>query len=45
MGVQPAPYHTSGVPQDFIHLASGEDPYKLVDLLKLVSLQPFNFWA
>ncbi|KAI0215240.1 cell division cycle 123 [Lamellibrachia satsuma] len=35
LGVQPAPYHTSGVPQDFIHLASGEDPYKLVDLLKL----------
>ena len=39
-GVQPIPFPRSGVPQDFIHLASGEDPYKLVDLLRLVS-QPF----
>ena len=36
-GVQPIPFPRSGVPQDFIHLASGEDPYKLVDLLRLVS--------
>ncbi|CAC5413039.1 Cell division cycle protein 123 homolog,Cell division cycle protein 123 [Mytilus coruscus] len=34
-GVQPSPYATCGVPRDIIDLATGQDPYKLMDLLKL----------
>ena len=36
-GVQPSPYASCGVPRDIIDLATGEDPHKLMDLLKLVS--------
>lgn len=36
-GVQPSPFATCGVPRDIIDLATGQDPYKLMDLLKLVS--------
>ena len=35
-GVQPNPYGTYAVPRDFIDIASGEDPSKLMDLLHLV---------
>lgn len=34
-GVQPNPYGTYAVPKDFIDIASGEDPSKLMDLLHL----------
>ena len=34
-GVQPSPYASCGVPRDIIDLATGEDPHKLMDLLKL----------
>lgn len=34
-GVQPHPYSSFGVPEDIKDLTSGEDPYKLLDLLKI----------
>lgn len=34
-GVQPNPYGTYAVPRDFVDIASGEDPSKLMDLLHL----------
>ena len=37
-GVQPNPYGTYAVPRDFVDIASGEDPSKLMDLLHLVIL-------
>lgn len=36
LGVQPNPYRCYALPQDFVHLSTGEDPYKLIDFLKLV---------
>ncbi len=35
-GVQPSPYRSYGLPQDFVDLSTGSDPYKLMDLLQLV---------
>ncbi|KAJ8302129.1 hypothetical protein KUTeg_021116, partial [Tegillarca granosa] len=32
---QPSPYASYGVPLDIIDLSTGEDPYKLIDFLKL----------
>ena len=37
-GVQPSPYAQYGMPQDFVDLTTGSDPYKLMDLLQLVGL-------
>lgn len=37
-GIQPNPLSTFGVPRDILDLATGTDASKLVDLLKLVSL-------
>ncbi|XP_060069188.1 cell division cycle protein 123 homolog [Ylistrum balloti] len=34
-GVQPHPYSCFGIPEDIKDLTSGEDPYKLMDLLNL----------
>lgn len=34
-GVRPSPYQNSAVPVDFVDLASGEDPHKLVDFLQM----------
>jgi len=34
-GVQPHPYRHYSIPRDMIDLASGTDPYKLIDFLKL----------
>jgi hypothetical protein len=42
-GVQPSPYASCGVPRDIIDLATGEDPHKLMDLLKLVHLKAGNY--
>ena len=36
-GVQPSPYLSYGLPQDFVDLSTGSDPFKLKDLLQLVS--------
>jgi len=33
--IQPDPYRWYAVPQDFVHLSTGEDPAKLIDLLEL----------
>ncbi|KAK3587558.1 hypothetical protein CHS0354_004847 [Potamilus streckersoni] len=34
-GVQPNPYTTYAMPKDFVDLATGEDPQKLIDFLRL----------
>jgi len=34
-GVQPHPYRHYSIPRDMVDLASGTDPYKLIDFLKL----------
>lgn len=34
-GVQPNPYSTYAVPKDFVDISSGQDPEKLMELLKL----------
>ncbi|KAL3852393.1 hypothetical protein ACJMK2_016044 [Sinanodonta woodiana] len=34
-GVQPNPYTTYAMPRDFVDLATGEDPQKLIDFLNL----------
>jgi len=36
-GIQANPLRRYGVPEDVVHLASGQDPYKLIDLLNLQS--------
>lgn len=35
VGLQPSPYRCYALPHDFIHLSTGEDPYKLIDFLTL----------
>ena len=42
-GVQPNPYGTYAVPRDFVDIASGEDPSKLMDLLHLVIMPILYF--
>jgi len=39
--IKPDPYRWYAVPQDFVHLSSGEDPAKLIDLLN-VKIQDGN---
>ena len=39
--VQPDPYRWYAIPQDFVHLSTGEDPAKLIDLLN-VKIQNAN---
>ena len=34
--VQSSPYQCYAMPQDFVHLTTGEDPKKLIDFLKMV---------
>lgn len=34
-GIKPHPYHCYAIPQDFVHLSSGLDPAKFMDLLNL----------
>ena len=34
-GIQPDPYRWYAMPQDFVHLSTGEDPAKLTDLLNI----------
>ena len=36
-GIQANPLRRYGIPEDVVHLASGQDPYKLIDLLNLRS--------
>ncbi|XP_041349986.1 cell division cycle protein 123 homolog [Gigantopelta aegis] len=38
--LQPNPYAYYAMPKDFVDLAAGEDPYKLLDLLNLKVQQP-----
>lgn len=35
--VQPSPYLSYRLPKDFVDLSTGEDAYKLIDFLKLVT--------
>ena len=39
--IQPDPYRWYAMPQDFVHLSTGEDPAKLIDLLN-VKIQDTN---
>jgi len=43
-GIQSSPYSAYAIPKDFIDIASGEDPGKLMELLKLVrnNLSSYN---
>lgn len=36
-GVHSSPYGAYAIPKDFVDIASGEDPAKLMELLQLVS--------
>ena len=41
-GVQPHAMAQFGVPTDFIDLSTGQDPFKLMDLMRLVGLLRFH---
>ena len=43
LGILPGSYGNYAMPQDFVDLKTGSDPYKLIDLLTLVNL-PFSVY-